>query len=77
MYEGCQAVQLPEEFRFSFSEVFIRQDGDEVILSPRSKTEHGKTWKEYLERGAVASEGFMDGVEDLPMREDPEEATTT
>jgi antitoxin VapB len=30
-----QAVRLPKEFRFESSEVFIRKEGDEVILSEK------------------------------------------
>lgn len=30
-----QAVRLPKEFQFSTPEVFIRKQGDEVILSAR------------------------------------------
>jgi antitoxin VapB len=29
-----QAVRLPKEFRFEGNEVYIRKQGDEVILSP-------------------------------------------
>ena len=32
-----QAVRLPKRFRFSGSEVAIRREGDNVILSPISK----------------------------------------
>jgi antitoxin VapB len=30
-----QAVRLPKEFRFEGDEVYIRKQGDEVILSPQ------------------------------------------
>lgn len=56
-----QAVRLPKEFQFSTSEVFIRKQGDEVILSPRPED-----WSVYLQSGPIASEEFMEGVEDLP-----------
>jgi antitoxin VapB len=59
-----QAVRLPKEFQFSTREVYIRKEGDEVILSPRPKD-----WSDYLDSGATASEEFMDGVEDLPVQE--------
>jgi antitoxin VapB len=58
-----QAVRLPKEFQFSTSEVFIRKQGDDVILSPRPQD-----WSEYLKSGPVASEEFMEGVEDLPVQ---------
>ena len=37
MNNRSQAVRLPKEFQFKTREVFIRKEGDEVILSPRPK----------------------------------------
>lgn len=59
-----QAVRLPKDFRFNTREVFIRRDGSDVILSPKPSD-----WSSYLADGPVASESFMDGVEDLPIQE--------
>ena len=59
-----QAVRLPKEFQFSTSEVFIRRQGDEVVLSPRPAD-----WSGYLNSGTVASPEFMEGVDDLPVQE--------
>ena len=64
MNNRSQAVRLPKEFQFSTSEVFIRRQGDEVILSARPKD-----WSGYLASGSVASDGFMEGIEDLPLQE--------
>lgn len=64
MNNRSQAVRLPKEFQFKTSEVFIRKQGDEVILSPRPAD-----WAAYLASGPVASETFMEGVEDLPVQE--------
>lgn len=61
MNNRSQAVRLPKDFQFSTSEVFIRKEGESVILSPRLK--YGS---EYLESGSAASPEFMDGFEDLP-----------
>ncbi len=46
------------------AEVFIRKEGDDVILSPRPPD-----WSSYLANGPVASAEFMTGVEDLPVQE--------
>lgn len=59
-----QAVRLPKEFQFSTSEVYIRRVGSDVILSPRPRD-----WRPYLEQAPVASDTFMNGVEDLPVQE--------
>ncbi len=59
-----QAVRLPKEFQFNTGEVFIRKEGNDVILSPRPVD-----WMPYLANGPVASEAFMEGVEDFPVQE--------
>lgn len=37
MHGRSQAVRLPKEFRFEGSEVFVRRQGDEVVLSSRPR----------------------------------------
>jgi len=64
MTNRSQAVRLPKEFRFSTTEVFIRREGEEVILSPRPAD-----WGSYLTDGPQASSGFMDQVEEQPVQE--------
>ena len=64
MNNRSQAVRLPKEFQFDTTEVFISKIGDQVILSPRPAD-----WSSYLATGPVASAGFMEGVEDLPVQE--------
>ena len=64
MNNRSQAVRLPKEFQFSTREVFIRKEGDEVILSARPAD-----WNSYLTAGPMASQDFMEGVEELPVQE--------
>lgn len=64
MNNRSQAVRLPKEFQFDTDEVFIRKEGENVILSPRPAN-----WGAYLENGPVASDTFMMNVEDLPVQE--------
>jgi antitoxin VapB len=59
-----QAVRLPKEFQFSTSEVYIRKDGDNVVLSPRPTD-----WSGFFASEKVASSKFMEGIEDLPVQE--------
>ena len=47
MTNRSQAVRLPKEYQFSTDEVFIRKEGEDVILSPRPRD-----WSSYLEIGA-------------------------
>ena len=64
MNNRSQAIRLPKEFQFNTQEVFIRRKGNEVVLSPRPFD-----WTSYLAEGPVASAGFMERVEDLPVQE--------
>jgi antitoxin VapB len=64
MNNRSQAVRLPKEFQFQTQEVFIRKVGDDVVLSPRPAD-----WSSYLTDAPVASDAFMEGVEDLPVQE--------
>jgi len=64
MNNRSQAVRLPKEFQFNASEVFIRKQGNDVILSARPTD-----WAAYLASGPVASQEFMEGVEELPAQE--------
>jgi antitoxin VapB len=64
MNNRSQAVRLPKEFQFSTPEVYIRKEGEDVILSPRPKD-----WSALLSPDATASEEFMKNVEELPIQE--------
>jgi antitoxin VapB len=64
MNNRSQAVRLPKEFQFKVPEVFIRKEGTDVVLSPRPFD-----WSAYLTDGPVASESFMNDIEDLPVQE--------
>jgi antitoxin VapB len=64
MTNRSQAVRLPKEYQFSTEEVFIRKEGDDVILSPRPRD-----WNAYLASAPVASDAFMSDVENLPVQE--------
>lgn len=64
MNNRSQAVRLPKEFRFNTSEVFIRKEGSDVVLSPRPLD-----WSSYFAEAPVASPAFLEDVEDLPVQE--------
>jgi antitoxin VapB len=64
MNNRSQAVRLPKEFQFKTSEVFIRRQGEDVVLSARPQD-----WSAYLSSSSAASTGFMDNVEDLLVQE--------
>jgi antitoxin VapB len=64
MNNRSQAVRLPKDFQFNTQDVFIRKEGNDVVLSPRPAD-----WSAYLAEAPAASAAFMDGVEDLPVQE--------
>jgi antitoxin VapB len=64
MNNRSQAVRLPKEFQFETSEVFIRKEEANVILSPRPVD-----WSSYLDQAPAASEAFMNNVEKLPVQD--------
>ena len=64
MNNRSQAVRIPKEFQFKTREVFIRKEGENLVLSPRPKD-----WSAYLAVHPIASEEFMEGVEDQPFEE--------
>jgi antitoxin VapB len=64
MTNRSQAVRLPKDYQFSTDEVFIRKEGEDVILSPKPRD-----WREYFASAPAASDAFMAEVEDLPAQE--------
>jgi antitoxin VapB len=61
-----QTVTMPLEFRFpdSVREVFIRREGESVILTPRPND-----WADFFASGLKASADFMADAERLPVQE--------
>jgi len=53
---SSQAVRLPKEFRFEGEKVFIRREGDEIVLSP---------YKDRLTLLKESLEMFTDDVQKL------------
>ncbi|MGH8566850.1 MAG: antitoxin [Gammaproteobacteria bacterium] len=59
-----QAVRLPAEFRFEGTEVYIRREGQQVILSPKPTS-----WDDFFDSSLRATEDFMAERVDLPPQE--------
>ncbi len=64
MNNRSQAVRLPKDFQFKTDEVFIRKEGEDLVLSPRPSD-----WSSYLSDAPVASASFLEDIEDLPVQE--------
>lgn len=61
-----QTVSIPVDFRFpaSVREVFIRREGESVILTPRPSD-----WSDFFASDLKASSDFMVDVERMPIQE--------
>lgn len=61
-----QTVSIPVAFRFAETvrEVFIRREGESVVLTPRPSD-----WSGFFASGVKASADFMVGAERLPIQE--------
>jgi antitoxin VapB len=55
-----QAVRLPKEFRFDGSEVFIRKEGNEIILSGKPVS-----WEDFFRSSVHPTDDFMSERVDL------------
>jgi len=55
-----QAVRLPKAFRFACEEVFIRRQGDDVIISPKPEK-----WDLFFDHTPVFDKEFMEDREQL------------
>ncbi|MGB7600428.1 MAG: type II toxin-antitoxin system VapB family antitoxin [Candidatus Sulfotelmatobacter sp.] len=64
MNNRSQAVRLPKDLQMKTEEVFIRKEGEDIVLSPRPTD-----WSSYLADAPVASSSFMENVDDLPIQE--------
>lgn len=61
-----QTVTMPLEFRFpdTVREVFIRRDGESVVLTPRPTD-----WSAFFAKGPKASADFKTDRDQLPVQE--------
>jgi len=62
---NSQAVRLPANFRFSTSEVYIRREGNQLILSPKPGS-----WDGFMEGCEPLSDDFS--VDGAPLPDDIE-----
>ena len=62
----AQTVTMPLEFRFpeSVREVFIRREGESVVLTPRPTD-----WSGFFASGLTASADFMADAQRMPIQE--------
>jgi len=59
-----QAVRLPKEFRFKCKEVYIRKEGENIILS-----EKPDSWRDFFFSNSKPTADFMKEREQLDLEE--------
>lgn len=59
-----QAVRLPKEFRFDCDEVFVRKQGDGIVITPKKAT-----WDLFFEQKTAFDETFLEDREQPPTQE--------
>jgi len=59
-----QAIRLPKAFRFSSKEVFIRKEGEDVIISPKPDS-----WEDFFASDKRPTSDFMERRDQLEMEE--------
>ncbi len=55
-----QAVRIPKKYRFATDEVYLEQDGERIILSPKPKS-----WRNYFAQPKHFTDDFPNHIEDL------------
>ncbi len=55
-----QIIRIPKEFQFDTDELYIKKEGNNIILSPKPKS-----WKDFFEKTPLPSEDFMSERIDL------------
>lgn len=59
-----QAVRIPKQFRFDTDEVYVEQEGEKVILTPKRKS-----WSTYFAEAKRFTDDFPETIEDVPPQE--------
>ena len=59
-----QAVRLPKDYRFDCDEVFVRKQGDELVISPKKPT-----WDDFFDQPTAFADNFLTDREDTKPQE--------
>ena len=59
-----QAVRLPKDFRFDCDEVYVRRQGEEIIISPKKSS-----WDAFFKQNSAFGEDYLFDREDLQPQE--------
>ncbi len=56
-----QAVRLPKDFRFDCDEVYVRKQGDGIIISPKKSS-----WDDFFDQQSAFGGDYLSNREDSP-----------
>lgn len=59
-----QAVRLPKEFRFDCDEVYVRKQGEGIVISPKKSS-----WDDFFNQNSAFGEDYLPDREDTPPQE--------
>ena len=54
-----QAVRLPKDFRFDCDEVYVRKQGDGIIISPKKSS-----WDDFFDQKSAFDDDYLNERED-------------
>ena len=60
----CQAVRLPKDFRFDCDEVYVRKQGEGIIISPKKSS-----WDDFFAQESAFGEDYLPDREDTPAQD--------
>ncbi len=62
-----QAVRLPKEFRFACDEVYVRRQGEEIVISPKKPS-----WDDFFNQESAFDDDFLtDRNDQAPQEREP------
>ena len=56
-----QAVRLPKDFRFDCDEVYVRKQGEGIIISPKKPS-----WDDFFDEKSAFGKDYLNDREDTP-----------
>ena len=59
-----QAIRLPREFELDADEVYIRREGNTIIITPKPRS-----WADYFATASKLSDDFPEEITDLPVQQ--------
>ena len=56
-----QAVRIPKDYRFDWDEVYVRKQGEGVLITPTQPT-----WDDFFDQESAFGDDYLTSREDTP-----------